>query len=46
MTAGFYDSRCSKLKFVKIIRDNKTTINKKMGIWRLSKQAKRYPALV
>ncbi|PUZ64265.1 hypothetical protein GQ55_3G130300 [Panicum hallii var. hallii] len=30
MTGGFYDSRRSKLKFVKIIRDNKTAIDKKM----------------
>lgn len=29
MTGGFYDSRRSKLKFVKIIRDNKTAIEKK-----------------
>ncbi|TVU49441.1 hypothetical protein EJB05_00754 [Eragrostis curvula] len=29
MTGGFYDSRRSKLKFVKIIRDNKTAIDKK-----------------
>lgn len=31
MTGGFYDSRRSKLKFVKIIRDNKTAIEKKTG---------------
>jgi len=31
MTGGFYDSRRSKLKFVKIIRDNKTAIDKKMA---------------
>ncbi|CAN6347947.1 unnamed protein product, partial [Urochloa humidicola] len=29
MTGGFYDSRRSKLKFVKIIRDSKTAIEKK-----------------
>uniref|UniRef100_A0ACD5TZL5 Uncharacterized protein n=1 Tax=Avena sativa TaxID=4498 RepID=A0ACD5TZL5_AVESA len=29
MTGGFYDSRRSRLKFVKIIRDNKTEIEKK-----------------
>lgn len=29
MTGGFYDSRRSKLKFVKIVRDNKTAIEKK-----------------
>jgi structural maintenance of chromosome 3 (chondroitin sulfate proteoglycan 6) len=31
MTGGFYDSRRSKLKFVKIIRDNKTAIDRKTG---------------
>ncbi|KAJ1255362.1 hypothetical protein BS78_K254900 [Paspalum vaginatum] len=31
MTGGFYDSRCSKLKFVKIIRDKKTAFEKKMA---------------
>jgi structural maintenance of chromosome 3 (chondroitin sulfate proteoglycan 6) len=29
MTGGFYDSRRSKLKFVKIVRDNQTAIEKK-----------------
>jgi structural maintenance of chromosome 3 (chondroitin sulfate proteoglycan 6) len=29
MTGGFYDSRRSRLKFVKIIRDNKSAIDKK-----------------
>jgi structural maintenance of chromosome 3 (chondroitin sulfate proteoglycan 6) len=29
MTGGFYDSRRSRLKFVKIIRDNKSAIEKK-----------------
>jgi structural maintenance of chromosome 3 (chondroitin sulfate proteoglycan 6) len=29
MIGGFYDSRRSRLKFVKIIRDNKTEIEKK-----------------
>ena len=29
MTGGFYDSRRSRLKFVKIIRDSKTAIEKK-----------------
>jgi len=29
MTGGFYDSRRSKLKLVKIVRDNHTAIEKK-----------------
>ncbi|TVU26551.1 hypothetical protein EJB05_29103, partial [Eragrostis curvula] len=29
MTGGFYDHRCSKLKFVKIIKDNQVEIKKK-----------------
>ncbi|RLN13477.1 structural maintenance of chromosomes protein 3 [Panicum miliaceum] len=29
MTGGFYDSRCSKLKLMKIITDNETAIKKK-----------------
>ncbi|KAK3136866.1 hypothetical protein QOZ80_5BG0443920 [Eleusine coracana subsp. coracana] len=30
MTGGFYDSRRSRLKFMKIIKDNKSAIDKKM----------------
>jgi structural maintenance of chromosome 3 (chondroitin sulfate proteoglycan 6) len=29
MTGGFYDSRRSRLKFVKIMKDNKSAIDKK-----------------